>query len=482
MSNMIRSRKFRGGAYATATSFLVILVLIVVNLISGSLFKQFDVTSTRKYSLADDTVNFVKSVDTPIDIYYVTAEGEEDLIIKTGAEQIAAANDKFTFTVKDPIQYPQFVYRYNKMQDITNNSIIVVNGNDPDRFAYIDSEDMKIYSINTQTYQQELYGYDAEVEIAKAIVEVTQDKRATVCITTNHGEWLTSLDSERPNQVTETLSDLLKLNAFKYRYVNLSTEGTVPADCDILLIGSPTSDFSAEEVQAVENYMTNGGTVLLSLYMDTNGFTNLQSLLSYYGVRYDGGVLCEGDASHTVGDNKAYILSDYEGKSIEWPFAVPIYTDGVARNTTTKTVLAATSSSAYCKATDSADYEQKPGDATGSFPLLLKVEDKFEGNTGTMYLFAATYFYHDIFMTGSSAFANRAMLIDCLNEIAGATEDVLSIPDTTALEEALRMSTNQRNRIAAASFILPVLILFAGVVVILRRRVEHVIVTEKGEE
>ena len=85
-------------------------------------------------------------------------------------------------------------------------------------------------------------------------------------------------------------------------------------------------------------------------------------------------------------------------------------------------------------------------------------------------------------MTGSSAFANRAMLIDCLNEIAGATEDVLSIPDTTALEEALRMSTNQRNRIAAASFILPVLILFAGVVVILRRRVEHVIVTEKGEE
>ena len=104
MNKEIRSRKFRGGAYATAISFLVILVLIAVNLVSGSLFKRFDVTATRKYSLNDDTVKFVKSIDTPIDIYYVTAEGEEDLIIKTGAELIAAANDKFTFTVKDPIQ------------------------------------------------------------------------------------------------------------------------------------------------------------------------------------------------------------------------------------------------------------------------------------------------------------------------------------------------------------------------------------------
>ena len=481
MNKEIRSRKFRGGAYATAISFLVILVLIGVNLISGSLFKRFDVTSTRKYSLNDDTVKFVKSIDTPIDIYYVTAEGEEDLIIKTGAEQIAAANDKFTFTVKDPIQYPQFVYRYNKMQDITNNSIIVVNGDDPDRYVYIDSEQMKIYSVNTQTYQQELYGYDAEVEIAKAIVEVTQEKRATIYVTTKHKEWIASLDSENAGQLTETVTDLLKLNAFKVKYCNLQTTGAVPDDCDILLIGSPQTDFSADEVAAVEDFMTKGGTVFLSVYMDSNSFTNIQAMLTYYGVRYEGGILCEDDPAHTVGDNKAYILSDYEGQSVEWPFAVPFYTDGVSRNTTTKTALVSTTKGAYRKATD-AGYEKLPGDETGEFPLLLKVEDTFEGNTGTMYIFATTYFFSDLFMTGSASVKNRAQFVDCLNEAAGTTEDVLSIPDTTALEEALRMTTSQRNRVAIASFLLPVLILFAGVVVILRRRVEHVTVTEKGDE
>ena len=86
-------------------------------------------------------------------------------------------------------------------------------------------------------------------------------------------------------------------------------------------------------------------------------------------------------------------------------------------------------------------------------------------------------------LTGSSSFANRTQLIECLNDSVGTEEDTLSIPDTTALEEALRMTTSQRNRIAAVSFILPGLILFAGVVVMLRRRVEKLTtVTEKGEE
>ena len=364
---------------------------------------------------------------------------------------------------------------------ITNNSIIVENADDPDRFAYIDSEQMKIYLPNTQTYSLELRGYDAEVEIAKAIVEVTQEKRATIYMTTNHSEYITRCDETNPGKVTETVSDLMKLNAFELEYCDLTKEGKVPEACDILFIGSPMSDFTEEEVKAVEEYMTKGGTVFLSLVMDSNSFTNLQSLLGLYGVRYEGGILCEGDESHTVGDNASYILCDYEGKSVEWARAVPIYTDGVRRNTTKITALAETTEKTFRKASN-AGYVKEPGDETGKFPLLLKIEDSFEGNTGTMYVFAATLFFHDSLLTGDSSMANRDQFVDCLNEVVGSEQDVLSIPNTTALEEALRMSTSQRNRIAAASFLLPVLILFAGVVVMLRRRVERLTPAKEGDE
>ena len=424
---------------------------------------------------------------TPIDLYYVTAEGEEDLIIKTGAELIADANDGFTFTVKDPIQYPQFVYRYNKMQDITNNSIIVVNADDPDRYEYIDSEQMKIYLPNKQTYQLELNGYDAEVEIVKAIVKVTQEKKATVYATNNHSEIITNptdSEEERKGKVTPTFSDLLNLNSYEIKYCNITKEGRVPENCDILFIGAPYSDFTEDEVEAIKKYLTNGGTVFITVLNNTDSFTNLQELLRYYGVHYGSGKLYEGDSSRMAGDNRTMILSEYEGKNIQWNQAVPFYLDNTARSTTKRTVIAETSPNAYRKEYDAAnDSEFQQGDETGKFPLLLKIEETFGGNTGSMYVFSSYYFFQDKMITGSSAFANRSQLIDCLNDAVGAEEDALSIPDTTALEEALIMTTSQRNRIASVSFILPGLILFAGVVVMLRRRVEKLTtVTEKGEE
>ncbi len=488
MKNNVRSRKFRGGAYATAISFLVILVLIVVNLVSGSLFKRYDVTSTGKYSLAEDTKEFIKGVTTPIDLYYVTAEGEEDLIIKTGAEQIADASDLITLTVKDPIQYPQFVYRYNKMADITNNSIIVVNADNPERYVYIDSEQMKTYLFNSSTLAYQQTGYDAEVEIVKAIVEVTREKKGTIYVTTNHSEYITTrhVEQEKAGQVSDTFADLMKLNAYKIKYCNLMTLKEVPEDCDILIIGTPRSDFSETEVEAVKNYMTAGGTVVLSMQYDSNVFMNLKSLLAYYGISYTAGVVCDEDSSRTVGDTLYYLLADYDGGTTEWPDVVPMYVEDNVRLSTKVTKLITTSKNGYVKASDDENgFVRTSNDEAGEYPLLLKVEDTFEGKTGTMYVFGATYFMADELLTGGSSMANRKLLVDILNGQAGDTEEVLSIPDTTALEEALQMTTGQRNRIALASFLLPVLILFGGVVVVLMRRVEKVAsadYADKGEE
>ena len=72
--------------------------------------------------------------------------------------------------------------------------------------------------------------------------------------------------------------------------------------------------------------------------------------------------------------------------------------------------------------------------------------------------------------------------MSCIYEQVGGNDDVLTVPETTAFEEALQMSTNQRNRIATISFMIPVVILFVGIFVFLRRRVEKVGTAEKGGE
>lgn len=476
MGKAINSRKFRGGAYATALSFLVIVVLVVVNLVSGRMFTYKDLTSTGKYSLSEASREFLKGFNAPVELYYVTSEGEEELTIQQSAEQIAAANDNIHLHYKDPVQYPQFVYQYNKMAEITNNSIIVINGNDDSKYCYIDSDQMRIYDIDMQTLTRYQIGYDAELEIIKAIVSVTQESKGTVYMTSGHGEWewIQGGDEESLGKVTETFLDLMGLNAYTVRYCNLTKEGAVPKDCNILFIGSPISDLTEGEVTAIENYLTGGGTVILSLMFNTNTFVNLQSLMRSCGLEFYSGVVCESDVSRTVGDNVTHVLGEYGKRNTVWPGVVPIKKTEVQKKTTTITALCETSSKAYVRElTD--NLALTDSDTLETYPLLVKSEDTFNGVTGTMYVFSSTYFLSDVYLTGSASYANRFQLLECMAGVQ--TEDAasaLSIPNTTAMEEALQMTTNQRNNVAMLSFLFPAVILVAGIVVVLRRRVEKV--------
>ena len=477
MEKAIKSRKFRGGAYATALSFLVIVVMVVVNLIAGKIFPYKDLTSNGKYSISDATKEFLKTMDTPVDLYYVTSEGEEELTIQQSAERIAEACDNVSLHYKDPVQYPMFVKQYNGMADITNNSIIVINRDDPKKFRYIDSEQMKIYQMDMQTFTPVLYGYDAELEIIKAIVAVTEESRGTIYMTEGHREWeWLEIDSEdQRGKITDTFLDLLSLNAFKVKYCNLTKLGAVPDDCSVLFINSPLTDLTEQEVALVEAYMTNGGTVILSLMFDTDKFTNLQSLLAQYGLTYESGIVCESDESHTSGSNNAsntYILCDHGKQSTLWPGAVPIRKASVQKKTTVITTLYETTSGGYVRQTTE-DTKPKESDKKESFPLLVKAEDTFQGKTGTLYVFASTYFFSDSNIRSKSSFDNRVVFMECLTG-ASKSSTTLSIPDTTAMEEALQMTTNQKNNVALMSFLFPALILVVGIVIVLRRRIEKV--------
>lgn len=476
MNKTMSSRKFRGGAYATAVSFIVIVVLVIVNLVAGSLFHYRDLTSTGKYSLSEATVKFLKDFNGPVDLYYVTSEGEEDLTIQQSAERIAEACDSINLYYKDPVQYPQFVKQYNGMADITNNSIIVLN-RETEKSSYIDSDQMCIYDVDSTSLQLILKGYDAELEIIKGIVAVTQESKGTIYMTTGHKEWewISGSTEENLGKITETFQDLLSLNAYKVKYCNLLKTGEVPSDCNILFIGGALSDISAEEEAAIERYMTAGGTVIVALMCNTDTFQNLQALLGAYGLRYESGFVCDSDPSRTTGDVVAILLGEHGRQNTVWPYAAPIYKSDLQKKTTTITVLSETSKGGYVRQMNAESLALADGEQTASYPLLVKAEDNFQGVTGTMYVFSTAYFFADNSITGRSSFDNRVQLLECL---AGASvEDgtsVLSIPDTLAREEGLVMSTNQKNNVALLSFLFPALILVIGIVVVLRRRIEKV--------
>ena len=54
---------------------IVLLVIIVVNVISGKVYKRFDLTKDKRYTLSQSALNTVNGVDSPV-IVDVFLEGE----------------------------------------------------------------------------------------------------------------------------------------------------------------------------------------------------------------------------------------------------------------------------------------------------------------------------------------------------------------------------------------------------------------------
>ncbi len=477
MKKLFQSRKFRGGAYATAISALTIVFVILVNLLVSGVSKDVDLTASGKFSISDDSIRFLKNMKTKVTMYYVTEEGKEDRIILASAEQIAEHCSSVSMEYKDPIQYPQFIYGYNDMSEIKNNSIILVNEEDPDRYCYLDYEDLIISTISSDFTKKVLSGYDAELEIIKGIVSITGEASKRIYVTNNHKEYLTGIDQdettgEKTNAPTLTFQDLFGLNGYDVKTLNLTQAGTVPKDCDMLIIGGLQADLTETEVSILKDYVTNGGKVMLALGLGNYTYSNLASLLGYYGLKLENGIVCDGDTARTEGSNPSFLLCSYKGQNAEFPQAAYL-TVVETINTQTIEMLCTTSSKGYIKL-DPGNLVQTGSEPTGEYPLMLTITDTFAGKSGTLTIMTTPYFMADVFMSGRSPYSNRMLLIDTVNGLTGSEEFALSIPETTAFEEALTMTDKEKNLVLIGSFALPAIFLIAGIVVFFRRRVEKV--------
>lgn len=463
MSSMFQNRKFKGGAYTTVLSVLVIVLILLVNLVVSGTVRPKDLTSEGMYSLNEATEKYLKDFKTPVELLYFCENGKEEKVIQQTAENFAAKSDAVSITYKDPKAYPTLVFSYTGSDKMPNNSIVLVRGDDPDRFVYIQCEQMKQYYVSKDLQKQELGGYCAESEILKGIVKLSGETDTKVCVATGHREQVLTDEGV----LNATLTNLLSLNSYSVCYADLKTQA-VPEDCEALLLLGPYDDFSEEESKNIKDFMTAGGRVMWFLF--NTGYDNRpnqQALLNYYGLNMEVGLLCEADSRYTVDGHPESILRKYEDSNSYWRICAGVTKISQPRNTLEVKPVVSTSEKAYlCQ--DAKDYSYKPEYKTGTFYILTKVSDRYQGKTGIMYVFNTHYFLGDI---SNASYANGEVFADCLGELC-EKESSISIPITAAREEGLMMSSKtMKTWTVIIVGIIPGLILLAGfVMVFLRRR------------
>ena len=131
--------------------------------------------------------------------------------------------------------------------------------------------------------------FDGEGAITSAIDYVVTEDLPQLYVLEGHGE------SEMPS----TLSDQIEKENYEIVKLSLLTVDEIPEEADCVVIYALSSDISEKEVEMLQDYVRDGGKLLVAAGpVEDDSLTNLYSLLSYYDVDANEGIVVEGDRSH----------------------------------------------------------------------------------------------------------------------------------------------------------------------------------------
>ncbi len=466
--NTLNRLAFQGGSYSLIITAVVLAVLIVVNILASTLpstWTQLDISSAQLYSVTSNTKVVLNNLEDDVTIYWIVQSGEENTILENLLAKYESLSDHITVVKKNPDVYPTFAEQYTD-EDVSNNSLVVECG---DRYRYIAWSDIyqQEYSMYSNTISV-TSSFDGEGCITSAIDYVVTEELPLMYIIEGHGE----------SDLPETFAEQIEKSNIETETLSLLTVDEIPEDADCILIYEPQSDISEDEATMLTEWVYNGGKLMvISGPLDGVDFTNLNSLLEYYGVTVEEGVVVESDRN-----NYAYypylLLPNIESTDItdalidENYYAVLCISSGLtisdSNENGTVTSLLTTSESSFSKIAGYAldTYEKEDGDIDGPFSVAVSIESN-EG--GRMVWVSAAAFVDEYYNSYSSG-ANVDLAINAISDMIGERE-ALAISSRSLDYSYLTISESTASRLKVLMIgIIPVIYIGIGVIVLLRRR------------
>lgn len=290
------TRKLKKGGYTAILSVIVIAAIVVLNMIVGRLpekVRQWDMSSSQIYTLGTTTKDLVKGLDKDVTIYVVGDPSIVDKRITSFVKRYEDLSKHIKVETVDSILHPNQV---NQLK-AENNSLLVsceaTNKTESIPFSSIIKTDEASYYYYGQSKEME---FDGEGQLTSAISRVTNNVEKKVYVTEGHKE----------AQFGTIATDMLKKSNLTVTPINLLTEGSIPKDCELLLMNAPEADLAADEKKMVTEYLNSGGNVMILAGYTEKDRTNLNELLNEYGLNMENGLAA--DTKNFYQNNPYYIF------------------------------------------------------------------------------------------------------------------------------------------------------------------------------
>lgn len=259
--------------------------------------------------------------------------------------------------------------------------------------------------------------------------------------------------------------------------LSLLTVDEIPEDADCVMIYAPKSDLSAEERDLLADYTKNGGKLLAAAGpVEDGSLETLYGLLSDYGIEAAEGIVVEADRERYTFQGPPALLPGMNSHAVTQPLmdenyypVMPISTGlTVTDSSEAVTELLTTSDAAFSKRAgyQLTTYEREDGDISGPFALAVSIETSGGGN---IVWFTSSLFLEDVWNAASSG-ANSNLGMNALSSLIGETE-AMAIRSKSLDYNYLTISDSTASLLKVVMIVVfPLLYLFAGIWVVMRRR------------
>ena len=303
--DLFRSRKGVAGMSVALAVALGTVILVLTNYISYRRSKSWDVTEDARFTLSEQTTNWLRRLDAgdktlrvvtfiPYDVKsQITgmprnARQRVVELLKLYDERSRKLLVEHTEVERHRARAIEIARALGFREDrVPNESVILKYG---DKRRNVKLQDM----IKAQS---PMFGmgrggppvFKEEDAITSAIRNLLDDRPKRVYFLTGHGERTPGYD---PLDMSTAVEDLKGMN-FKIEELDLAEKGGVPDDADCLILAGPTRPIPSggpgiDELAAIEEYLEQGGSMLVMLdnTVTSKGHrpSGIERVLEPYGV------------------------------------------------------------------------------------------------------------------------------------------------------------------------------------------------------
>ena len=285
----------RRTAYGVNTALAVLLLLAIVALVEALSYshnRRFDLTEGKRQSLSDQSVKVLRGLAKPVKaVGFTSAERGDRSFLEDLLRLYAYHSDQFTFELIDLDRSPATAKRYGVS---TPNTVVIESG-----------------------AREEKILLPTEEKLTNALLKLTREGKRVVYFLQGHGEGEVS-NTDRPG--FSQARDAIQGANYGVKELLLLREKDVPENAAVLVVAGPKRDPLPSELTALERYVQRGGKLLVLL--DPDQAPALGTFLEKYGIRPGQDVIVDRLSRVLGGDYLIPVVTQYESHPITREFTL----------------------------------------------------------------------------------------------------------------------------------------------------------------